>query len=89
MSGGPVLGVLSANRATASARRLARHLWTTAKPVDRNASRCRTAMLAAEDLAIGRRRGPDHAVEVMTQHCGGAEPAASSHYLDRLVTGFK
>jgi len=30
MSGGPVLGVLSANRATASARRLARHLWTTA-----------------------------------------------------------
>jgi len=30
MPGGPVLGVLSANRATASARRLARHLWTTA-----------------------------------------------------------
>ena len=84
-----MLGVLSANRATASARRLARHLWTTAKPVDRNASRCRTAMLAAEDLAIGRRRGPDHAVEVMTQHGGGTKAASSSHYLDRLVTGFK
>jgi hypothetical protein len=46
-------------------------------------------MLAAENLAIGRRRGPDHAVEVMTQHCGGTKAAASSHYLDRLVTGFE
>jgi hypothetical protein len=31
MSGGPVLGVLPANRATAPPRRLARHLWTTAR----------------------------------------------------------
>ena len=84
-----MLGVLSANRATASARRLAWHLWTTTKPVDRNASRCRMAMLAAENLAIGRRRGPDHAVEVVTQHCGGTKPAASRDYLDRLVTGFE
>ena len=46
-------------------------------------------MLAAEHLAICRRRGPDDAAEVMTQHCCGTEPAASSHYLDRLVTGFE
>src|SRR5215471_10456656 len=89
MSGGPVLGVLPANRATAASRRLARHLWTTVRPVDRNAGRCRTAMLSAENLAIGGRRGPHHTVEVMTQHCGGTEPTAVSHFLDRLVPGFE
>jgi hypothetical protein len=89
MSGGPVLGVLPANRATAPPRRLARHLWTTARPVDRNAGRCRTAMLSAEHLAICSRRGTDDTAEVMTQHRCSTEPAAASHYFDRLVAGLE
>src|SRR5215471_9353211 len=46
MSGGPGLGLQLANRVTASARRLAGQLWTTARPVDKNAGRCRTGMLS-------------------------------------------
>ena len=85
MSGGPVLGVLPANRATGPARRVAWHLWTTDQPVDRRAGQCRMAVLPAENVPVCRRRGTNHAPEVMAQHRGGTEPATAGDHLDGIV----